>query len=114
MTSDGSARRSGPTRQSVLKFWRGRIKMLDRGIAQKVILFARFLRSHGFKVFSTGIVDALKGLQERGLQDRDDFFNILRANLVAGDMEWKLFKDLFLRKKAVRIKRKRRFPTRRT
>jgi uncharacterized protein len=60
-----------------------------------VILFARFLRSHGFKVFSTGIVDALKGLQETGLQDRDDFFNILRANLVAGDMEWKLFKDLF-------------------
>jgi uncharacterized protein len=69
--------------------------MLDQGIARRVILFARFLRSHGFKVFSTGIVDALKGLQETGVQDRDDFFNILRANLVAGDMEWKLFKDLF-------------------
>jgi len=53
------------------------------------------LRGHGFKVFSTGIVDALKGLQETGLQDRDDFYNILRANLVAGDLEWKLFKDLF-------------------
>jgi len=69
--------------------------MLTQSTAQRVILFARFLRSHGFKVFSTGIVDALKGLQETGLQDRDDFFNILRANLVAGDMEWKLFKDLF-------------------
>ncbi|NTV32428.1 MAG: VWA domain-containing protein [Deltaproteobacteria bacterium] len=69
--------------------------MLDQSIAQRVILFARFLRSHGFKVFSTGTVDALRGLEETGLQDREDFFNILRANLVAGDMEWKLFKDLF-------------------
>ena len=69
--------------------------MLEQNTAQSVILFARFLRSHGFKVFSTGIVDALRGLQETGLQDREDFFNILRANLVAGDMEWKLFKDLF-------------------
>jgi uncharacterized protein len=68
---------------------------MEQNISERVILFARFLRSHGFKVFSTGIVDALKGLQETGLQDRDDFFNILRANLVAGDMEWKLFKDLF-------------------
>ena len=69
--------------------------MMELSIAERVIFFARFLRSHGFKVFSTGIVDALRGLDETGLQDREDFFNILRANLVAGDMEWKLFKDLF-------------------
>ena len=69
--------------------------MPDRSLAQKVILFARFLRSHGLKVFSTGIVDALKGLEETDLQDREDFFNVLRANLVAGDMEWRLFRDLF-------------------
>ncbi len=37
----------------------------------------------------------MRGLDETGLQDREDFFNILRANLVAGDMEWKLFRDLF-------------------
>jgi uncharacterized protein with von Willebrand factor type A (vWA) domain len=71
------------------------MRMMERNIAQRVILFRRFLRSHGFKAFSTGIADALKGLQEAGLQDREDFFNILRANLVAGDMEWKLFRDLF-------------------
>jgi len=69
--------------------------MMERNISERVILFARFLRSHGFKVFSTGAVDALKGLEETGLQSKEDFFNILRANLVAGDMEWKLFKDLF-------------------
>ncbi|MGE5841209.1 MAG: vWA domain-containing protein [Deltaproteobacteria bacterium] len=69
--------------------------MFEKGIAERVILFARFLRSHGFKVFSTGITDALKGVQETGLQSREDFFNILRANLVTGDMEWKIFKDLF-------------------
>ena len=68
---------------------------MEQSIAQKVILFARFLRSRGFRVFSTGIGDALRGLQETGLQDREDFFNILRANLVAGDMEWKLFRDFF-------------------
>ena len=68
---------------------------MERNIAQKVILFARFLRSHGFKVFSTGIVDALKGLQETDLQGREDFFNVLRANFVTGDMEWKLFRSLF-------------------
>ena len=71
------------------------IRMMERNITERVILFARFLRSHGFKVFSTGMVDALKGLQETDLQDRDDFFNVLRANLVTGDMEWKLFRDLF-------------------
>jgi len=69
--------------------------MMEQSIAQRVVLFGRFLRGHGFKVFSTGIVDALRGLEETGLQDRGDFFNILRANLVAGDLEWKLFKDLF-------------------
>jgi len=69
--------------------------MMERNIAEGVILFARFLRSHGFKVFSTGIVDALQGLQETDLQDREDFFNVLRANFVTGDMEWKLFRDLF-------------------
>jgi len=69
--------------------------MPDQSIAQRVILFARFLRSHGFKVFSTGTVDALKGMQETGLHDRKDFFHILRANMVTGDMEWKLFNDLF-------------------
>jgi hypothetical protein len=68
---------------------------MERNISERVILFARFLRSHGFKVFSTGIVDALKGLEETGLQAREDFYNVLRANLVAGDMEWKLFQDLF-------------------
>ena len=71
------------------------LKVLNQGIARRVILFGRFLRSHGFKVFSTGAVDALRGLEETGLQGREDFFNILRANLVAGDMEWKLFKELF-------------------
>jgi len=69
--------------------------MRDRSIAERVILFARFLRSHGFKVFSTGIVDALNGLQEMDLHDREDFFNVLRANFVTGDMEWKLFRSLF-------------------
>ncbi len=97
--------------------------MPDRSISQRVILFARFLRSHGFKVFSTGIVDALKGLEETDLQDREDFFNVLRANLVAGDMEWRLFRDLFEEfwraeeapeEKGRRINRKNRYPTRRT
>jgi hypothetical protein len=69
--------------------------MLDQGISRRLILFARFLRSHGFKVFSTATVDALSGLQETGLESREDFFNILRANLVAGDLEWKFFRDLF-------------------
>jgi len=69
--------------------------MMDQSIAQRVILFARFLRSHGFKVFSTGIVDALKGLQETDFHDREDFFNVLRCNLVTSDMEWTLFRTLF-------------------
>jgi uncharacterized protein with von Willebrand factor type A (vWA) domain len=69
--------------------------MMERSIAERVILFARFLRNHGFKVFSTGIVDALKGLQETDFQAREDFFNVLRANFVTGDMEWKLFRSLF-------------------
>jgi uncharacterized protein with von Willebrand factor type A (vWA) domain len=65
------------------------------GLTERVVLFSRFLKNHGFKVFSSSVVDALRCLQEGGVSDREDFFHILRANFVSTDVEWKLFGDLF-------------------
>jgi uncharacterized protein with von Willebrand factor type A (vWA) domain len=69
--------------------------MNDLGLTERVILFSRFLKNHGFKVFSSSVVDALRCLEEGGVSDREDFFHFLRANFVSTDVEWKLFRDLF-------------------
>jgi uncharacterized protein len=69
--------------------------MNDNGLTEQVILFARFLKHHGFKVFSSSVVDALRGLGEVGISDRTDFFHILRSNFASTDVEWTLFRELF-------------------
>ncbi|MBU2498640.1 MAG: VWA domain-containing protein [Proteobacteria bacterium] len=65
------------------------------GLPQRVVLFSRFLRDHGFKVFPSSIVEALQSLQEGDVCSKEDFFNILRTNLVVDEMEWKRFDGLF-------------------
>jgi uncharacterized protein with von Willebrand factor type A (vWA) domain len=69
--------------------------MNSTGLTEQVIHFSRFLKHHGFKVFSSSVGDALRGLEEGGIWERESFFNILRANFVSTDMEWKIFTDLF-------------------
>ena len=71
------------------------LNMNDNGLTEQVILFARFLKHHGFKVFSSSVVDALRSLEQGGISDRRDFFHILRSNFASTDVEWALFKDLF-------------------
>ncbi|MBN2033392.1 MAG: VWA domain-containing protein [Deltaproteobacteria bacterium] len=69
--------------------------MNKNGLTERIILFARFLKHHGFKVFSSSVVDALRSLEQVGISDRQDFFYILRANFTSTDAEWGLFKNLF-------------------
>ena len=69
--------------------------MNSAGLTERIILFSRFLKERGFKVFSSSVVDALRSLEEAGIGDRQDFFHILRANFVSTDMEWKVFSELF-------------------
>jgi uncharacterized protein with von Willebrand factor type A (vWA) domain len=69
--------------------------MRDLNLTEKVILFSRFLRKWGFKVFSSGIVDALRGMEAVDIARREDFFSVLRANLVTTDLEWRVFRGLF-------------------
>ncbi|MBN2126491.1 MAG: VWA domain-containing protein [Deltaproteobacteria bacterium] len=69
--------------------------MNDGTVAQRVVLFSRFLKGRGFKAFSSGVMDALRGLDEVGLSSRGDFRAVLRANLATNDMEWRLFDGLF-------------------
>lgn len=71
------------------------LNMNDNGLTEQVILFARFLKHHGFKVFSSSVVDALRSLEQGGISDRQDFFHILRSNFASTDVEWALFKELF-------------------
>ncbi|RJR41495.1 MAG: VWA domain-containing protein [Desulfobacteraceae bacterium] len=65
------------------------------GLPFKVIEFSRFLKSRGFKVFSSSVIDSLKSLELADISVREDFFSILRANLASTDMEWRLFPELF-------------------
>jgi len=64
-------------------------------LSEKVIFFSRFLKNHGFKIFSSNVCDSLQSLEQIDICNRADFFSILRANLVTGDLEWKLFGELF-------------------
>lgn len=64
-------------------------------LAERTILFSHFLRDHGFKIFSSSIVDSLRGLEQIDISIRDDFLAILRANMVTNEAEWKLFSKLF-------------------
>lgn len=70
--------------------------MNDNGLTERVVLFARFLKQHGFKVFSSSVVDALRGLEQGGISDKRDFFRILRSNFTSTDVEWALFEELFV------------------
>jgi hypothetical protein len=69
--------------------------MDERDIAERVILFSRFLRDRGFKAFSSTISDALRSLEQADIWVKGDFRAILRANLVSSEGEWKLFDPLF-------------------
>ena len=69
--------------------------MNNAGLTERIILFSRFLKEHGFKVFSSSVVDALRSLEQGGIGDRQHFFHILRANFVSTDVEWKVFGELF-------------------
>lgn len=68
---------------------------LSPGIAGQVVEFAGFLKSRGYKVFQSSILDSLRSLQNIPLSNRTDFFHVLRANFVSSDIEWAQFGDLF-------------------
>ena len=64
-------------------------------LPKRVILFSRFLKNNGFKVFSSSVIESLKGLEEIDISKREDFFSVLRSNFTTTDMEWQLFGELF-------------------
>jgi len=65
------------------------------GLASFVVRFCRFLKDHGFRVYQTGIQDALRSLLIVGIDRKDDVQAALRANLTSGDLEWHRFDALF-------------------
>ena len=65
------------------------------GLAGKVVLFAGFLKGHGFSVFQSSVHDALRSLAEIEITNKEDFLVVLRAILVTSDLEWGQFTDLF-------------------
>ena len=69
--------------------------MNDCGLAGEVINFCRFLKQQGFKSFSSGILDGLRGLEEIDLGRREEVYHALRSNLTTNEMEWRLFRELF-------------------
>jgi len=69
--------------------------MNTTSLTERTILFSRFLKNNGFKVFSSSIIESLRGLEEIDISRREDFLSVLRASLTTTDMEWKLFGELF-------------------
>jgi len=64
-------------------------------LAGRVIRFAEFLKGLGFRVFQSGVHDALQSLEEISLEEKEDFFLALRTNLAKTDLEWAQFRNLF-------------------
>ena len=60
-----------------------------------MISFSTFLKDRGFKIFSSNIMDSLNSIEEIDISKREDFFHVLRTNLVTSDVEWELFEGLF-------------------
>jgi uncharacterized protein len=65
------------------------------GLPAQVVRFARLLKGRGFKAFSSGVEDALRGLDQIDISVKEDFFSVLRTTLVCSDLEWQLFPELF-------------------
>lgn len=69
--------------------------MDKQSLTCKVISFSTFLKDRGFKIFSSNIMDSLNSIEEIDISKREDFFHVLRTNLVTSDVEWALFEGLF-------------------
>jgi uncharacterized protein len=68
---------------------------LPPGITGQVVEFAGFLKTRGYKVFQSSILDSLRSLGNIPLFNRTDFFHALRVNFASSDIEWAQFADLF-------------------
>ena len=64
-------------------------------LTEKIVLFSRYLKSRGFKIFLSNVIDVLKGLEMIDLSCREDFVHLLKTTLVTNDLEWRLFDDLY-------------------
>ena len=69
--------------------------MDNQSLTCRVISFSTFLKDRGFKIFSSNIMDSLNSIEEIDISKREDFFHVLRTNLVTSDVEWELFEGLF-------------------
>lgn len=65
------------------------------GLASFVVRFCGFLRDNGFNVYQSGVQDSLRSISIVGVERKDDFKAVLRANLASGDLEWHRFDELF-------------------
>jgi uncharacterized protein len=68
---------------------------VSEAFTRQVVTFGRVLREAGLEVGAGRIVDALRGLDEVGLQDQDDVYWTLRTTLVARREEIEPFDRAF-------------------
>ncbi len=71
------------------------LSLKSTSLAGRVIMFSDFLKTHGFKVFQSGVHDALKSIETINLFHKTDFLAALRSNLATEELEWKRFEGLF-------------------
>lgn len=69
--------------------------MNDLSLPERIVCFGRFLTDHGFKIFSTNLIDSLRSLEDIDILNQPDFFFTLRANLTHTKEEWRLFPALY-------------------
>jgi uncharacterized protein len=73
------------------------LRVHNQSLAGAVIRFAHFLKSRGFRVFQSDVQQALGALKIISLEEKRDFYHVLRATFVSTDLEWVQFDDLFHR-----------------
>jgi len=64
-------------------------------LAERIVLFTRYLKSRGFKIFFSNVIDIFKGMEITDLSRKEDFAHLLKTTLVTNDLEWRLFDDLY-------------------
>jgi len=69
----------------------------DSSLTRKILLFSQSLRNKKVGVTIDNIVDVFRGISFINIQKKDDFYYLLKFNLVSNREEIKLFEELFER-----------------
>lgn len=64
-------------------------------LIENIVLFSSYLKSNGYRIFPSSVLDSVLSLRELDIWNKEVFFGSLRANLCTSEHEWSKFYDFF-------------------